>query len=85
MPVVTARDASRGFSALLDRVEHDSETFTIMRDGREVARIMPAAPHTVADFLARRTGAPPLDDGFAADASSADGLLLEDKGVPWLD
>jgi len=39
---VTATDAARAFSALLDSVEHDGETFLITRAGRPIARVEPA-------------------------------------------
>ncbi len=83
MTTISARDASRGFSALLDRVEHDGEEYTIERDGRVVARIVPATTRTVAGFLGRRAGRPPLDDDFAADSTSANPLLTMDTADPW--
>ncbi len=43
MKEITATEAARGFSALLDAVEHDGETFVVTRAGRGVARIEPAA------------------------------------------
>ncbi|WOQ69848.1 type II toxin-antitoxin system prevent-host-death family antitoxin [Microbacterium limosum] len=85
MTTVSARDASRGFSALLDHVEHDGEEYTVVRDGRVIARIVPAASRTIAGFLARRAGRPPLDDDFAADAVSARELLAVDASDPWRD
>ena len=39
MREVTATEAARGFSALLDAVERDGETFVVTRAGRPVARI----------------------------------------------
>lgn len=83
MTTITARDASRGFSTLLDRVEHDGEEFTVERDGRVVARIVPATTRTVAGFLARRAGRLPLDEEFAADTTSATPLLTVDTADPW--
>lgn len=83
MTTITARDASRGFSTLLDRVEHDGEEYTVERDGRVVARIVPATTRTVAGFLARRAGRLPLDDDFAAEATSANPLLTVDTADPW--
>ena len=83
MTKITAREASRGFSTLLDRVEHDGEEYTVERDGRVVARIVPATTRTVADFLARRAGRPPLDDDFAAEATGANPLLTVDAADPW--
>lgn len=43
MKEISATDAARRFSALLDAVEHDGETFVVTRGGRGVARIQPAA------------------------------------------
>lgn len=43
MKRVTATEAARRFSDLLDAVQHEGATFTITRSGREVARIGPAA------------------------------------------
>lgn len=85
MTTVSARDASRGFSALLDHVEHDGEEYTVVRDGKVIARIVPATTRTVADFLARRAGRLPLDDDFATDAMSVSHLLGTDAGDPWHD
>jgi prevent-host-death family protein len=39
---VTATDAARRFSELLDAVERRGETFVVVRRGRAVARIGPA-------------------------------------------
>lgn len=43
MKEISATDAARRFSALLDAVEHDGETFLVTRGGRGVPRIEPAA------------------------------------------
>ncbi|MFV0372798.1 type II toxin-antitoxin system Phd/YefM family antitoxin [Microbacterium sp.] len=85
MTTVSARDASRGFSALLDRVEHDAEEYTIVRDGKVIARIVPASERTVGGFLARRAASPATDDHFASDAVSAEHLLTNDTGTSWRD
>lgn len=42
MKDVSATDAARNFSNLLDAVEHGHETFRVTRSGRAVARIVPA-------------------------------------------
>jgi prevent-host-death family protein len=39
---LSATEAARDFSAVLDRVEHDGETFVVTRHGTPVARIAPA-------------------------------------------
>lgn len=85
MTTVSARDASRGFSALLDRVEHDAEEYTIVRDGKVIARIVPASERTVRGFLARRAASAAIDDDFASDALGAEHLLTTDTGTPWRD
>lgn len=83
MTTVTAREASRGFSALLDHVERDGEEYTVVRDGKVIARIIPATDRTASGFLARRAGHAALDDDFATDATSAGDLLTADVGDPW--
>jgi len=42
MTDVTATEAARSFSELLDAVEHDGRRFTIVRRGRVVAHLEPA-------------------------------------------
>lgn len=39
---ISATEAARNFSEVLDAVEHRHETFVVMRKGRSVARITPA-------------------------------------------
>lgn len=39
---MTATEAARSFSELLDAVEHDGRRFTIVRHGRVVAHLEPA-------------------------------------------
>lgn len=49
---MSATEASRGFSDLLDAVEHDGESFRIVRHGRTVAMVVPAPPASGADAVA---------------------------------
>jgi prevent-host-death family protein len=51
MRTLTATEASRGFAAMLDLVEH-GETVLITRDGRPVARLAPETMATGARVLA---------------------------------
>jgi antitoxin (DNA-binding transcriptional repressor) of toxin-antitoxin stability system len=54
MKQLTATEAARHFSDLLDRVERSGETFVVERRGRAVASIGPAAAatgRTVKDLL----------------------------------
>jgi prevent-host-death family protein len=46
MKKLSATDAARRFSEVLDSVEADGETFVVVRHGRAVARIAPAAAGT---------------------------------------
>jgi prevent-host-death family protein len=58
---LSATDAARGFSDVLDAVEHQGETFIVLRNGRPVARIGPAAGATgraVKEFLRGHTPDP---------------------------
>ncbi|MBV8303271.1 MAG: type II toxin-antitoxin system Phd/YefM family antitoxin, partial [Acidimicrobiia bacterium] len=43
MSEVTATEAARSFSDLLDAVEHRGERFTIVRRGKAVAQLQPLA------------------------------------------
>ncbi len=53
---VSATEASRNFSALLDRVVNQGEQYTIVRHGRVVAQLLPAPPFTGADLKALLRG-----------------------------
>jgi prevent-host-death family protein len=65
---ISATEASRRFSDVLDRAEHDGESFLIERNGRAVAEIRPAprgkTVGSLRDFL---RSAPATDSDFAAD------------------
>lgn len=41
MTEISATDAARNFSDLLDAIEHDGEHYTIVRRGRAVAQLEP--------------------------------------------
>lgn len=43
MKDITATEAARNFSDLLDAVEHRKESFVVRRGGKPVARIAPAS------------------------------------------
>jgi antitoxin (DNA-binding transcriptional repressor) of toxin-antitoxin stability system len=43
MKEISATEAARGFSALLDAVEHNHESFVVTRAGRGIAQISPVA------------------------------------------
>ena len=71
---ISATEASRTFSDVLDAVEHRGERFTIVRRGRVVARLEPvvAAKGKALKELLR---AHHLDAGFRDDVLAARGLL----------
>jgi prevent-host-death family protein len=63
---ISATEAARRFSHLLNRVELRGEAFVIERGGRPVARIGPASPThlTGADFAALMKTLPRPDDAY---------------------
>lgn len=87
MTTMTAAEASRNFSTVLDRAEH-GETVTLTRHGRTVAVISPAPRRTYGD-LRRRLDADrvagnfPLDEDLERDI--AEGLAGVESGWsnPW--
>lgn len=76
---LTATQAARRFSDLLDDVEHDGETFVVERRGRAVASIGPAAAasgRAVKDLLRDE----PPDARWSAElARVRDGLESEER------
>jgi prevent-host-death family protein len=84
MRTMTATEASRNFSDLLDAIER-GETVTITRGNHPVAEISPARRRTGADLRAALTGIPAPDDAFTTDIADAVTLLDTDGGDPWAD
>jgi antitoxin (DNA-binding transcriptional repressor) of toxin-antitoxin stability system len=62
MSEISAAEASKRFSDLLDAVEHRGETFTVVRDGRAVATIAPAHRAPLTDLREFLAGNPPDPD-----------------------
>jgi prevent-host-death family protein len=79
VPDITATEAARNFADLLDAVEHRGEHFTVVRRGKVIARLEPAAPgqgSQLKDVLRRHRG----DRAWATDLSSVRDLLeIEDR------
>jgi antitoxin (DNA-binding transcriptional repressor) of toxin-antitoxin stability system len=77
---VSATEAARQFSDLLDQVEREGETFVVERRGRAVASIAPAAAvsgRTVKELLRSQ----PADPAWARELAELRGLLeREDRG-----
>jgi prevent-host-death family protein len=82
MKVMTATEASRHFSELLDAVEH-GETVTIVRGNHPVAEIGPARHRTGADLRAALSGIAPPDEDFARNISAALALVTSEVPDPW--
>jgi prevent-host-death family protein len=73
---MTATDAARGFSELLDAVEHRGESFRIVRRGRTVAVVSPPSAfgrEALADLLSRHRP----DRGWADDLTRLRDLVRE--------
>ncbi len=82
MRTMTATEASRNFSELLDAVER-GETVTITRGHHAVAEITPARRRTGADLRAALERIPPPDDRFAAEIASALAMVSSEGDDPW--
>ena len=81
---MTATEASRNFSDLLDAIER-GETITITRGHHAVAEISPARRRTGADLRAALDDIPPPDEKFADDISGALALISNEGNDPWAD
>ncbi|HUJ64200.1 MAG TPA: type II toxin-antitoxin system Phd/YefM family antitoxin [Acidimicrobiales bacterium] len=79
MPDVSATDAARNFSDLLDAVEHRGERFTIVRRGKVVAQLDPVSTGRGVDVKAVLRRQKP-DRSFAGDIASARELLETETG-----
>jgi prevent-host-death family protein len=82
MRTMTATEASRRFSDLLDAIER-GETITITRGHRPVAEIGPARRRTGADLRAALASTEPPDEKFTKDIAEAVALLTNEEGDPW--
>ncbi len=84
MRTMTATEASRHFSDLLDVVER-GETVIILRGSHPVAEIGPAHRRTGADLRAALEGTSPPDDDFARNISAALSMVTSEEPDPWAD
>jgi prevent-host-death family protein len=84
MKTMTATEASRHFSDLLDAVER-GETITIVRGSHPVAEIGPAHRRTGADLRAALADVPPPDGEFGRNIAEAVALLSSEVRDPWAD
>jgi len=81
---LTATEASRHFSDLLDAVE-GGETITIVRAGHAVAEIGPAHQRTGADLRTALVGVAPPDDDFRQSITDTLALVNLEVRDPWAD
>ena len=74
MPDVTATQAARSFSDLLDAVEHDGERYTVIRRGKAIAHIEPINRGSGSDAKATLRRHRP-DSAWADQLADVRGLL----------
>jgi prevent-host-death family protein len=84
MKTMTATEASRHFSDLLDAVER-GERVVIVRGNHPVAEIGPAHRRTGADLRAALEGIAPPDEDFAESILSALSMVTSEVSDPWGD
>ncbi len=84
MKTMTATEASRHFSHLLDAVER-GETITNVSGSHPVAEIGPAHRRTGADLRAALADVPPPDEEFGRDIAEAVALVNSEVRDPWAD
>ncbi|WP_147915739.1 type II toxin-antitoxin system Phd/YefM family antitoxin [Ruania zhangjianzhongii] len=88
MREITASEASRSFSAVLDSAEH-GETIVVTRAGKRVATIAPAPAANGAalrEVFTRWHGNPALDDTLATRVAAAREAASADlDSDPWHD
>lgn len=74
MPEVSATEAARKFSELLDAVEHRGERYTIVRRGKVIAQLDPVVTGRGSEVKALLR-ANPVDAGFSHDIERTRSLL----------
>lgn len=82
MRTMTATEASRRFSDLLDAVER-GESVRVTRGGRPVAEIRPAPRGTGRDLRAALADIPGPDDQFVSDVLGGVGAVAQEVPDPW--
>ncbi|GAA1419339.1 type II toxin-antitoxin system prevent-host-death family antitoxin [Agrococcus citreus] len=82
MRTISATEASRRFSELLDAIEA-GDTVTVTRGNRRIAEIRPVRRRTGRDLRAALGDIPPPDDRFVADIAGAIEDLTDEGTDPW--
>ena len=86
MRTVTATEAARNFSRMLDLLEHGSEEIVVLRNNHPVAKLVPGAPRmTALEALADlyRTLADAEGAAWLEDAKRVDRRLRKQIRDPW--
>ncbi len=86
MRTVTATEAARNFSRVLDLLEHESEEIVVLRNNQPVAKLVPGAPRmTALEALADLYRTLPDAEGAAwlKDARRVDRQLRKQVRDPW--
>ncbi|MFY1705418.1 MULTISPECIES: type II toxin-antitoxin system Phd/YefM family antitoxin [Micromonospora] len=84
MRTISATEASRRFSDLLDAIER-GESVTVTRGNRPIAEIHPAHRRTGRDLRAALADLPAPDDHFEADLTDALRYVTTERTDPWAD
>lgn len=84
MRTITATEASRRFSDLLDAIEA-GESVTVTRGNRAIAEIRPARRRSGRDLREALVGIPAPDEQFVADVTEAVGSVAQEVPDPWRD
>ncbi len=87
MRTVTATEAARNFSRVLDLLEHESEEIVVLRNNQPVAKLVPGAPRmTALEALADLYRTLPDAEGAAwlEDARRMDRRLRKQVRDPWV-
>lgn len=83
---IAATEAARSWSDLLDRVRDKHESFVVVREGEEVARISPVEPGqpvTLRRLIELLHRLPPPDPGFAEDLEEIQAAQPPLGEAPW--
>ena len=82
---ISATEASRSFSELLNRAKYRGESFIIERGGEPICEIGPAAPtrFTGRDLVSLLSSLPSVDAGYLESVESAIENQPRLPGSPW--
>lgn len=82
---LSATEAARGFSELLNRVRYRAESFIIERAGVAIGELRPASPPPFrgADLVALLESLPPADEGFLDDVAAVANSQPTLPESPW--